>query len=118
MWRCRCKSSWACSCSPDFLIGLRLRGAGRRLRQRTDDGTASEIDLERVVLEALGVAQQEVRSADERRLAGGLTAKCGFSWRVAPRLVRDASERQTGVFDRVSFELQRGRDRHERERIG
>src|SRR6202521_4194651 len=33
-------------------------------------------------------------------------------------LVRNAPERQTGLFDRVSFELQRSRDRYERERIG
>ena len=118
MWRCRCKSSWACSCSPDFLVGLRLRGAGRRLRQRADDGAASEIDLEGVVLEALGVAQQEVRSARERRLVGGLPAQRRFGRRVAPRLVRDAAERQTGLFDRIAFELQRGRDRYQRERIG
>src|ERR1700739_2281056 len=40
--------------SPDFLIGLRLRSAGRSLRQRTDNSAAREIDLKRVVLEALG----------------------------------------------------------------
>src|SRR3981189_1704041 len=57
--------------SADFLIGLRLRGAGCCLAQRTDDGAARKLDLEGVVLEALGVAQQEVRRAGKRRLDGG-----------------------------------------------
>src|SRR5215472_14417731 len=119
MWRCRCRWSWACSCSADFLIRLRLRSAGRRLRQRTDDGPAREIDLEGIVLEALGVAQQEVGSPGECRLVNGLPAQRRFGRRVAPRLVRDAAERQTRLFDRVvSFQLQRGRDGYEREGIG
>jgi hypothetical protein len=32
--------------------------------------------------------------------------------------VRNAAERHTGLLDRASFELQRSRDRDERERIG
>jgi hypothetical protein len=44
------------------------------LRQCTDDGAASEINLERIVLEAFGVAQQDIRGAGERRLVGGLPA--------------------------------------------
>ena len=47
----------ACSCSPNFLIGLRLWRARRRLCQRTDDGAPREIDLESIVREAFGVAQ-------------------------------------------------------------
>src|SRR5438874_1687547 len=108
----------ACSCSPDFLIGLRLGSAGRRLRQRTDDGTPGETDLKSVMLEALGIAQQDVRSAGERRLVGSLPVQCRFGRYVAPWLVRDAAERQACLFDRVSFELERGRDRYERERVG
>ena len=97
--------------SPDFLVGLRLRRAARRLRQRADDGAARQVDLESVVLEALGVAQQEVGRARERRAFGGLPAQRRFGRRIAPRLVRDAAERQPRLLDRVAVELQRGRDR-------
>ena len=103
----------------DLLVGLRLRRAARRLRQRANDGAAREIDLEGVVLEALGVAQQDVRGA-ARNVAsfGRLPAQRRFGRRVAPRLVRDAAERQARLLDRVAFELERGRDGHQRERIG
>ena len=49
---------------------------------------------------------------------GGLTAQRRFCRRIAPRLMRDAAERQARLLDRAAFELQRGRDRYERERIG
>src|SRR5947209_5256477 len=51
--------------SLDFLVGLRLRRAARRLAERAHDGAARELDLERVVFEALGVAQHDVRCASE-----------------------------------------------------
>jgi hypothetical protein len=117
MWRCRCKASWTCSCSPDSVIGLRLRRAGRRLRQRTGDRAASEIDLEDALLQALGVAKREIRGAAERRPVGGLPAQRCLCCRVTPRLVRHTAERETGLLDRVALELQCGRDRDERERI-
>src|SRR5262249_9174753 len=40
-------------CSQDLLVGLRLRGGARRLRERAHNGPAREIDLEGVVPEAL-----------------------------------------------------------------
>jgi hypothetical protein len=58
----------------DFLIGLRLWGSGRRLCHRANNGAAGEIYLEGVVLESLGVAEQEVCSAGERHLVGRLPA--------------------------------------------
>ena len=106
------------SCSADFFIRLRLRGASSRLCQRTEDGAARKIDLEGVVLKALGVPQHEVRSPGEGRLAGGLPAQHGFCRRVAPRLVCDSSERQTRLCDRVAAQLQSDRDRDERKRVG
>jgi CO/xanthine dehydrogenase FAD-binding subunit len=54
MLRCQCKVPLACS--QDLLAGLRLGRASGRLRERADDGAARKVDLERVVLEALGVA--------------------------------------------------------------
>src|ERR1700687_4434464 len=116
MWECQCRVSW--TCSPDFLVGLRLRRGMRRLRQRSHDGATRQIDLEVVVPEALGVAQQQIRRIRERGLAGGLPAQCGFGRTIAPRLVRDAAERQACLLDRAAFELERRCDRYERERVG
>src|SRR5438874_13736344 len=39
--------------SRDFLVGLGLRRAGRRLCQRPDDGPPRQVDLKRVVLKPL-----------------------------------------------------------------
>src|SRR5262245_24429953 len=113
MWRCRCNLSWACS--QDLLVGLRLRRAARGLRQGANDGAAGEIDLEGIVRISLGVAQQDVGRLRESGRTGGLPAQRRLSRRVAPRLVRDAAQRQTGFFDRASVEVQRGRDGYERE---
>src|SRR5260370_42586487 len=57
------KPAIACSC--DFLVGLRLRRSSRRLCQCADRGAARQFDLEGVVSKALGVTQQQVRSAIE-----------------------------------------------------
>src|SRR5437588_4730135 len=46
--------------SPDALVRLRLRSAARRLRQRPHDAASHQLDLEIVVPEAAGVAQQGV----------------------------------------------------------
>jgi len=50
----------------------------RRLGQCADDGAARETDLERVMLEAFRIVQQEIRRAGERRLDGELTAQRRF----------------------------------------
>ena len=51
-------------------------------------------------------------------LVGALAAQRRFRRVVAPRLMRDAAERQPRFLDRAAFEFQRGRDRDQREGIG
>ena len=75
-----------------------MRGSSRGLRQSSHDGAAREIDLEGVVRETLGVTQQQVRRVPEGRVICRLTAQRSFGRRIAPRLVRDATERQTRIF--------------------
>src|SRR5262245_55177722 len=65
-------------CSQDLLVGLRLRGAARRLRERTRDSSAREIDLEGVVPEALGIAQNQIGGPGEGCLTGRLSSQGGF----------------------------------------
>src|SRR4029079_8561172 len=116
MWQYRCKWSWVFS--PDLLVRLRLRRAGCRLRQRTGNGAACQIDFECVVREAPGIAQQDVGSAGEGRWAGALSAQRRFGRLIAPRLVGHSTECQAGLRDRIAVELQRGCDGDECERIG
>src|SRR5262245_4113928 len=78
-------------CSQDLLVGLRLRGGARRLRECAHNGPAREVDLEGVVAEALGVAQNEVCRLGERCLAGRLSPQLSFGLCVAPGLVCDAA---------------------------
>jgi hypothetical protein len=78
---------------------------------------AREIDLEAVMGVALGVMQQHVRRASERRGIGRLPAQRGFGLRIAPRLVRDAPKRETSLLDGVTIELEPHRDRNQGERI-
>src|SRR3954454_12663648 len=98
MWRCRYRVPLACS--PDLLDRLRLRGSARCLRKRAYDASARKVDLEGVVLETLGVAQQEVRRLRETRLTDRLSAKSYLRLCVAPRPVRDASECEARLRDR------------------
>src|SRR5262245_8689940 len=104
--------------SRDPLVGLRLRGAIRGLRQSPHDAAAGELDLESVVGVALGVAQEQIGGARERRRPGRLPAQRRLGRRIAPGLVGDAAERQTGLLDGVAIELERSRNRDQRERIG
>src|SRR4029078_12016577 len=97
MWRCGCKEPLPCS--RDLFAGLRLRRAARRLRERADDCPARQVDLERVVPEALGVAQHDVSRRGENRLAGRLAAQHRFSLCLAPRLMGDAAKRETRLTD-------------------
>src|SRR5262245_3593971 len=60
-------------CSQDLLVGLRLRGGARRLRECAHNRPAREIDLEGVMPEALGLAQNEICGLGKRRLAGRLS---------------------------------------------
>src|SRR5947209_18935542 len=104
--------------SLDFLVGLRLWRAARRLAQRTHDREARKIDLESIVREAFGCAQQEVCRMPERDRVCRLPAQGGLRRRIAPWLVCDAAERQPRVPDRPALNFERGRDRYEREAIG
>src|SRR6266403_318900 len=61
----------------DLLAGLRLWGTARRLRERPDDGPAREVDLEGVVPEPLGLAQDQIGRLSKRRLAGAAAAQRG-----------------------------------------
>src|SRR5262249_49646839 len=90
MWPCRCRVPWVRS--RGLLVGLRLRGAARRLRESPDDGPAREIDLERVVPEAFGLTQDEIGRQGERRLAGGAAAQRRFGLGISPGFVRDSAE--------------------------
>src|ERR1700704_1745288 len=105
-------------CSHDVLVRLRLRRATRRLRERADDRAARKIDLEGIVLEALGVAQQRVSRTLEGLGTRRLPAQRCFGSRVAPGLVRDTAKRKTRLLDAVALELQPDGDGHERECIG
>src|SRR5687767_14346056 len=105
------------ACSRDLLVGLRLRRAARRLRQRADDRPARELDLERIVLEALGLAQDQIGRLSKRRLTRGAAADRSLGLRVAPGLVCDAAECETGLFNGAALELEPDRDRYKRERI-
>ena len=58
-----------------------------------------------------GLRESRLRSAPGRASAASAAV-------IAPRLVRDAAERQPRLLDRAAVELQRGRDRDQRERIG
>src|SRR4051794_16689648 len=111
----RCRFAWR---SPDLLDGLRLRRGVRGLRQGSHDGAAREIDLEGVVLKTLGVAQQKLRRAFETCGVGGLAAKRGFGFRIAPGLVRDAAERQPRLFDGAAIHFESCCDRYQREGVG
>ena len=95
-----------------------MRGAGRRLRQRSNDNAVGEVNLECVVRESLGIAQHDVGNADERRLVGFLAPQCGFGGCVTPGLVGDTPKRQAGLFDRLAFQLEPSGDRDQCERIG
>src|SRR5215813_11986294 len=103
MWKCRYKVPWLSS--DDFLGRLRLRRATRCLRERTYGAAAREIDLEGVVRVALGIVQQHIRRASERRGIGRLPVQRGFGLSIAPRLVRDTPEREASLLDGVAIEF-------------
>src|SRR6516162_5942234 len=104
MWNCRCKVPWLSS--DDFLGRLRLRRGARGLCKRARNATTSEIDLEGVVLVALGVAQQRVCRASERRRIGRSPAQLGFGLWIAPRFMRNPAGREAPLPDRVAIELE------------
>ena len=99
-------------------VGLRLRGAARCLRERPDDGPARQIDFEGVVPKAFGLAQNEIGRMRKRCLVGRPAGEPGFGLRIAPRLVCNATQRETRLLDRAAVELEADRDRYQCERIG
>src|SRR4051812_32793959 len=104
--------------SPDFLDGLRLRRAARGLTERPHDGASRQPDLEAVVPIAFGAAQHEVGGLRKCACVGALTAQSGFGCGNAPRLVRDAPEREARLPDRVAVKFECCRHRYQGERIG
>src|SRR5215470_19431078 len=103
--------------SHDLLVGLRLRGGARRLRERAHNGPAREVDLEGVVPKALGVAQNEISGPGERRLAGRLPPQLSFGLCVAPRLMCDAANGKARLHYGVAVKLEANRDRYQRKCI-
>jgi hypothetical protein len=81
------------------------------------DAAAREIDLKSIAPVALGIAQHHIRCVSERRGNGGLTPQRSFSLWIAPRLVRDAAEREACLLDDVAVEFEPDCDGHKRERI-
>src|SRR5262249_41929873 len=86
--------------------------------QRAEDGSARKLDLERVAPETLGLAQHEIGRLRESRRIGGLPAQRRFGLQIAPGLVGDAAERETGFLDGSTFELEPDGDGYESERVG
>ena len=101
-----------------FLTRLRLRGAACGLAQRSQNGAPGQPDLEAVMPIAPGALQQQVRGSGECALASALSAQGGFGRGIAPGLVRDATQRQAGLLDRVAFKFERRCHRDQCERIG
>src|SRR5689334_16765430 len=104
--------------SHDLLVRLRLRGGARRLRESAHNGPAREVDLEGIVPKAFGVAQNEICSPGERRLAGRLSSQLSFGLCVAPRLMCDTPKRKARLLDGVALKLEANRDRYQRKCIG
>src|SRR5258708_1141873 len=105
----------AMASSRDPLVGLRLRRAARRLAERAHDRAPRQLDLEVVVAETGRPAQQRVGGASKILRRWTLALEHVFRFAVAPRLVGDAAERDPRVGDVAVLELDRGRDRDERE---
>src|SRR5262249_23387829 len=102
--------------SRDALVGLRLRGAARRLAERARDRAAPQADPEVVGAEAACALQQHVGGAGEIVLGRPLAPERGLGLAVAPRLVGDAAERDPRLRDVAVLEVERRRDRDQRER--
>ena len=96
---------------------MRLRGSARRLRQRANNAASRQLDLEVVVSKTARISQHGLGRPHEglarRRRPGELC----FGVLVAPRLVRDAAEREARLLDRAAFDIEADRDRYEGERI-
>src|SRR3954469_15634061 len=99
--------------SLDALVGLGLRRAGGCLRQRPDDGPARQIDLEVVMAEALGIAQDMIGDRPEGGLLRRLAAQHVFRRGVAPRLMGDAAEGYPRLRNLAAVEPQSGSHRHQ-----
>ena len=50
--------------------------------------------------------------------SGGFATQSRFGFHFAPGLVGHAAERETRLLDAATLDVQGGRDRHQRERIG
>src|SRR5262249_57484751 len=70
-----------------------------------------------VVAEAARVPQHGVSGTHEVFARGRRSVELRFGLTVAPRLVRDAAERQTRLLDRVALDFEADRDGYQGERI-
>src|SRR5215472_451503 len=96
--------------SLDSLVRLRLWSSPRRLGQRAQDAAPRQLDLEVVVAEPARVSQHGVSGTHEVFARGWRPIQLGFGLRIAPRLVRDAAERQARLFDRAALDVETDRD--------
>ena len=94
----------------ETLAALLLRLKGHRVVARRYKTPVGEIDLEFVVPEAFGVAQDDSGRFGKGCGFGGPAAQRGFGLGIAPRLVRYAPERETRLLDRAAIELEADRD--------
>src|SRR3954463_5949480 len=115
MWRCRYRVPWRSS--RDLLVGLGLGRAAGRLGEGADDGPARQVDLEVVMAETLGLAEDDIRGPGEARLLGRPAAERGLGLGIAPRLVGDAAEGKAGLRDLVALELEADGDGDQSEGI-
>src|SRR5476649_546916 len=81
--------------SGDAFVGLRLRTALGRLRQRAHDGAARQFDLEAVVALADGALQQALGHAAEQLARRGRLFQQRFRGWHAPRSEEHTSELQS-----------------------
>src|SRR5262249_4431055 len=79
---------------------------GGRVTQGADDRAPGQHDLEVVVAEPGGAAQDRVRGALETLLGGALTAQERLGLAITPGLVRHAAQGQARLRDRALVQLQ------------
>ena len=92
-------------------------GSLRGLREGADDALLGELDLEGVVLVAVGAAEYEIGSLAEGFGRGAFVDESGFGLARAPGLVRDSAEGEAGGANGIAVELEAGGDGDEREGV-
>ena len=101
------------------VVVMSVRSLAAACRKARTMARLRQLDLEGVVAEALGVAQDALpRPARKCLRVARLARQQRLGLRVAPGLVRHAAQREARLRDRVAVHLQRGGDRHQREGVG